>query len=147
MKLSRTLKVLRLISLFLVFFLLNLTGKTHIDQDMKCSLCVSICLYIMKIKACVVEGCSVLRRASTCLQSTERSLSFHLAEHIVHLVHVVGRTQLGATTLGSRDVTIQDCPWVTLTGLYTHRCAGPWTERVPAGGRAGCTAPRIMANQ
>lgn len=95
-------------------FLLNLTGKTHIDQAMKCSLCVSICLYIMKIEARLVEGCSVLRRASACLQSTV-------------LVPVVGHTQLGATTLGSRDthVTIQDCPWVTLTGLYTHCCAGP----------------------
>lgn len=46
---------------------------------MKCSLHVSIDLYIMEIKAGVVEGCSVLRRASACLQSTEHSLSFHLA--------------------------------------------------------------------
>lgn len=100
--------------------------STHIDQGMKCSLRVSICLHKMKIKAHVVEGCSVLRRASACLQSAEH-LSFHLAERIVHLVHVVGHTQLGATTLGSRDtdVTTQDYPWVALTGLYTHRCAGP----------------------
>lgn len=95
--------------------------STHTDQSMKCPLRVSICLYKMKIKARVVEGCPGLRRARSCLQNT----ACH--SFIVHLVHVVGHTQQGATTLGSRDtdVTIQDHPWVALTGLYTHRCAGP----------------------
>lgn len=58
-------------------------------------------------------------------------------------------TVVSAATLGQGDtgVAIQHEPWVTLAGLHTSQGAGPRTEWVPTGGRAGCATELITAIQ